>query len=578
LGESEEAYEVFREWSERSPERYNEEACRKKWGNVGQSPNGWTIGSVISSARTNKVKVFVKRVQDATDMPELEKVFTDPDWLAYPSVKPEDVEPIAKIYKQVGTALSGKTINIATARKAVEVTDGGTATPDELAWLDDLVYVDSFKGSNFYIISTGERLSADAINGRYHNELYILKKALKAKTLSIKTVLTRGMLTICSDHAFNPTTTSQVFTTDRGGKTLNLFNADSRPHPALEYTEKGLELIEKFNQHLEIIMSKDEAKILLSWLAWSAQNFGSKILWTPLIQSEEGLGKSIIGNVMINHVFGASNSGTVDSNVVVSPQTSWATNGVLRVLEEIKLAGHNRFEVLNQLKPFITNDTVSRVEKYEASSEVRNYTNFLAFTNFKDAIPVTGGDRRWWVVFARLNSLEELEKEVGMGRDEYFTPLHELVGKTSPYGAEFYKYLLEYDVEGFRPNFAPASLHKERMIATEDSKTNHLSELRDLIAIRSKGVIPEVLSTRQLKKLMTGEKWDGAPIPSADITTLLRKLGYTRFPKTLKSEKEVHNLWFSKAGMSDEQVRSTFHESMKLDISDGFDDLDISDL
>jgi len=256
---------------------------------------------------------------------------------------------------------------------------------------------------------------------------------------------------------------------------------------------------------------------------------------------------------------------------------------VFKVLEEIKLAGHNRFEVLNQLKPFITNHTVSRVEKYEASSEVRNFVNFIAFTNFKDALPITKGDRRWWVVYSRLKSLEQLEAEVGMGRNKYFAPLHELANPECKHGAEFHKYLLERDVNDFEPNFASESKHKASMVATEDSKTPYLTELENVIEDTYRGVTPEVLSTRQLKELMTSERWEYGDIKftPSEIGALLRRMGYTKFSKRVELEKVRHNVWFNNAGWNDDEVKKAFKDAMELSgegIVDEFDDLDIKDL
>jgi hypothetical protein len=321
-------------------------------------------------------------------------------------------------------------------------------------------------------------------------------------------------------------------------------------------------------------MTKEEASTLLDFLAYITQNFGKKVIWCPLIQSEQGLGKSIIGTIMINAVFGIENAGTVDSNVVNSPQTSWATTGVFKVIEELKLAGHNRYEVINRLKPFITNPTVLRVEKYEASTEVPNFTNFIAFTNFKDALPLTDADRRWWIVYSKLRSLDQLEKLTGKKRDEYFKPLHELA-HSAEYGAEFHKWLLEYEIsENFNPNFAPESTAKKAMVATEESSIAFLSELRHLLEAGYKGVNRDVVSTKQLKRVMDDSAlWD-YEIPSDKmISSLLKRLNFTKVATRVYYEGEHHYIWsqFADEQKAIEAFKASMEQGEDADIFDFLD-------
>ena len=576
LGKTEEAYEIFREWSA-TGDNYDEQACINKWETVGSAENGWTIGSIIKNAREGKIKQYEQRIDNAQSFEEIEKLFESPEWSEYPTIPKDDIEPLAVFVKNKYKDLTGSTLNIQRARKLVKpVSKVESSSLSNEDWLNDIVYVESFSSSKFYIISTAERLSADGANGRFSSELRAYKQKNNIKTqVTFQALLKWGLIKVCSSHEYNPITEENIFLNDSGGITLNLFRANSTPAPAEEYTEYGKQLVDKFVAHLFNLMSDTEANVLLDWLAYITQQFGSKVLWTPLIQSAEGLGKSLIGNLMINHVFGRTNAGTVDSNVIVSQQTSWATTGVFKVLEEIKLAGHNRYEVLNQLKPFITNHTVSRVEKYEASVEVKNFTNFIAFTNFKDAIPVSSDDRRWWVVFSKLNSIDELEEKVGINRFDYFEPLHELVRPNSKYGCEFHKYLLERDISNFNPNFPPESIHKDRMRATEDDKTNYLSEFEDLIKRGGKGVTTEILSTKQLKQLMQTDIWEDSVLNDREIGLLLRKLNFIKFPKKTKYQGELHRIWFKNAGLTDDEIKKAFRESMnKEEIDDGFDNLD----
>ena len=569
-------FKVFDTWSSGCPDKYDPEVVKDKWETMPNTAVA-NVGMIVNMAKNAKFRKAQRAIKGGTEK-NLGEFFKSEQWFKEPHLSDENKQTLAReVKEELG-------ITLPNAKKIVnqEMTEEQVKdVADKLDWLSDIAYVESFS-KPYRILSTGENFGELGCSGRFHKELFALKKKLKSKAnITVKGLVTRGLIPICSNHEYNPTTNEKIYADKNNNLICNLYDSSTRPQPATEYTVKGLELVDAFIKHFEIIMDKDEAKILLDWLAYSAQNFGHKILWTPLIQSAQGMGKSLIGNIMINHVFGNPNAGTADSNLVVSPQTSWATNKVFTVLEEIRLAGHNRYEVVNHLKPFITNDTISRVEKYETSSEVRNYCNFIAFTNWLDAIPVSADDRRWWVVYSRQPSLEHLEKEVGMDRYDYYEPLHELAQKDSIYGAEFHKYLLERDVSDFNPNFPPDSKHKDRMMATEDSKTSHLAELKTLINHGFKGVTKDVVSTRELRNLMITDEWDGSPLNVSETTTLLRKLNFIRFPKKIKVDGEVHNVWFSEAGISDNEIRERFRESMKLTtktVGDMFDDLDIDEL
>lgn len=579
--------EVLRDWSS-TAENYDKEGFNIAWreitsGKFGKDFKGGTLIREVKHFETKKVLESVKSsIKSADTIEDLKNAVKDLPKTELKLKNKDDDECRSELLDTItekSKEITGKPERVKWKKSIALEEKSANISNDKIPeWLQDIVYVDSYSGNKFYIISTAERLSADGVGGRYAKQLNQLKSEWKLKSLTINQLVKLGYVTVCSKHEYNPTSKETVFKNELGGITLNLYRPDSTPKPAEDYSEKGKELVDKFVEHINLLMSEDEANILLDWLAYTAQNFGKKVLWTPLIQSAEGLGKSLIGNIMINHVFGKSNSGTVDSNVVVSPQTSWATHGVFKVLEEIKLAGHNRYEVLNQLKPFITNDTVSRVEKYESSVEVRNFTNFIAFTNFKDAIPVTADDRRWWVVFSKQNSINELEAETKQNRFDYFQPLHELARPDSKYGAEFLKYLLERNIESFNPNFPPESIHKDRMRATEDSKVSYLTELESVIEDTYKGVTPDILSTTQLKLAIQNSDFEGGSISSLELPALLRRLNFTKFPKKIKADGVVHNVWFKKAGLSDDQIRELFHKSMELEANDMFEDLDVEEL
>ncbi|RLF03163.1 MAG: hypothetical protein DRJ64_08600 [Thermoprotei archaeon] len=133
VGKNDEGFKLFNEWAKGWSE-YNEQDCIDKWENVGTPANGWSVGSLILNARKSKLATYVKKVEDATKDKELLGLFDDEDWAAFPTVKDEDIEPLAQAVKKQHKVLTGATMNINTARKTVRVTSkqsaGGIKFPD----------------------------------------------------------------------------------------------------------------------------------------------------------------------------------------------------------------------------------------------------------------------------------------------------------------------------------------------------------------------------------------------------------------------------------------------------------------
>ena len=73
---------------------------------------------------------------------------------------------------------------------------------------------------------------------------------------------------------------------------------------------------------------------------------------------------------------------------------------LVNVFEEVRLKGHNRHDVLNRVKPFITNSVVSVRRMRLNSYTVPNTAAYLLLTNFRDALPLGSGDSRYFVAFS----------------------------------------------------------------------------------------------------------------------------------------------------------------------------------
>lgn len=557
------------EWSQRatnySPS--DEEIAEKYHQSAPETPEFYK--KIFGMVNKGDIKSFKSRLASAETLTDLEDIAGD---ISKSSLSSDDRTAIAELLAKKSKDDKHETrLRVPHWKKLCAMNLSTAKEETEISWLENIVYVESLSPP-YYFLDTKGRYSAAAAQGRYSSEFDVLARQMGLKSITLEASLRKGLITRCATHEYNPTE-DILFKDGDGELVLNTFRHNSIPAIAEGYTERGLFLISKFEEHLKNLMSNQEATTLLDWMAYGVQNKGTKILWVPLIQSAEGLGKSIIGEMLINHCYGVTNSGTADPEMVTGGQSAWATDRMLRVIEELRLSGHNRYEIVDSLKTFITNSIVSRSEKYERTANVPNRCNFIAFTNHKDALPLSEDARRWWVVYARQPSMQALEEEVGVKKAEYFAPLWELARSKSGYGAEFHKWMMDRDVSKFEPSFAPESIHKARMMASEDTKTEYLSELKTLVSIGSRGVTSDIVSTKCLRLAMQSEYWEGDIPKDHVIGGLLRRLGYSKYDGKIRHSGETHYVWYKNEGMSGNEIQELFHRVMELD--DVLSDFDV---
>jgi hypothetical protein len=121
--------------------------------------------------------------------------------------------------------------------------------------------------------------------------------------------------------------------------------------------------------------------------------------------------------------------------------TAWAFGSLVVVIEEVRISGQNKYEVMDKIKPFISNPTVQIEEKGRDHRTVPNFTSYFMLTNHKDALPLVQGDRRYCVMFSRIQSEEQLYRELGgrAGAQAYFDQLFSDVAARPDAIAHFFK-------------------------------------------------------------------------------------------------------------------------------------------
>ena len=205
-----------------------------------------------------------------------------------------------------------------------------------------------------------------------------------------------------------------------------------------------------FIKHCEYILpDKSEREIMYDFLAHNIQNPGSKIHWALLLQGVQGTGKSYFGEVM-RKCLGQHNVSNPSNEAIHEAFTGWQKSCQLVVIEELMARG--RLELMNKLKPMITQTIAVIREMYKPPYEQPNKFNLLMFTNHEDAIIVDETDRRYCVLYSDAKPLEA----------EYYTNLWLW---TERHAGRILHWLNERDISQFHPKgHAPMTEGKRKLI------------------------------------------------------------------------------------------------------------------
>jgi hypothetical protein len=185
---------------------------------------------------------------------------------------------------------------------------------------------------------------------------------------------------------------------------------------------------------------------------------------------------------------------------------------------------------MNRLKPFITNDEVSVVRKGRDGVNVPNVMNYMALTNFDDALAITADDRRWYVLFSKYTKREVMLRDMP---PEYFSELFDFV-RNNP--SVLRGWLMSIDTTDFNPNFAPEST-KAKIVMIENSRSNDEVDVAETIELRGVGIGMTVIATSYLTASMRNRF--KSTLYSSRLSMVLAKLGWHKVDRVIKWRGEV---------------------------------------
>ena len=435
----------------------------------------------------------------------------------------------------------------------VEKKDQAAGVEDAKIWTDDLCYITN--EDRIYSKTLPRSWSTRGFNFEFAQNVPANKKG--RRPIAFTWVQEHGLLDRAEVRMYVPTSDDPLLTID-GRRILNTFIPSSVPPASSVLDEDGLKAVGIVNRHILMICNGDEgaAEILLHWLAHNIQHPGVKLLWSPVIQSIPGIGKSFFGRLMAA-VMGDDNVGTVGTSQVVSSFNGWAFGKCVNILEELRIAGHNRHEAVNALKPLITDRTIQINEKGIRTFGAINTTNYICFTNYRDALPVDKNDRRWWVVFVDVENLSDVGSEFGLSTNDYFQQLFDCLDFES---AQLRRWLLDVDIPKSFTDIkaAPMTESKAAMIATDMDALIGLDQLKAVLKAGGEFISEDCFSSSHaLSNVKDRLMIEGyyPELSNHEKHQLLKAAGYVKHPVNVKVNGESLKIW-SKKPMSKREIRA----------------------
>lgn len=558
-GSDDEGYSRWLTWSERSA-KHDPKLMPMKWRSFGKSVRKITFASIIWHVRESGSSVVVK---DGDDTGTVEVISGDKVEAAAFERLADDAAGIADMdaYDGFKKRLQRMSLTVLPLDKrsmlAQEVYDAwgknegltkadikrelkptrkeqGLTKSKKPEWLRGWIYIE--KTCEFYHIDLHYAIKREAFDAKYSREDECVIAEMQASRLAL---VEYGIDTVV-DLMFWPGA-EQLYKYE-GKQMLNSYR-ESGIVPCDEIDADGQSVIDMFMQHVAFTLDDErERRILIDFMAWVVQHPGQKINWALLLQGAQGVGKSYFGVVMML-VLGEM-ARNVEPSALAGRFTSWAHGSTLVIVEEIRVVSENRFEIIDRLKPFISNATIQIEEKGRDHRTVPNFSSYMMFTNHKDALPLGAGDRRYAPLFSRVQSEEQLFAELGgeIAAGDYFTKLFDESQRRADALSRMlrnWKISDEFNAKGRAPHTAARDEMMQFAISPERSM------IEDMIDKHACDIIgPKIIDVTWLNKLCEGE---GDVLPKTRaMSAILMEMGYKQIASRrvkISKTKNKHYVW-----------------------------------
>ena len=155
--------------------------------------------------------------------------------------------------------------------------------------------------------------------------------------------------------------------------------------------------------------NKKHKNQFLDWLAYQVQHVGTKLRYAIIIYSKEfQVGKGSAWRV-IEKLFGKHNTKEIDVEQALDHSKEYLRNCAIVCVDEMESSGtfSQKKTLLNAMKRIITAGELGHRARYSDYTNVPTLTNYILFTNNKDALSLPRNEKRYSVYMHDLKRLDQ---------------------------------------------------------------------------------------------------------------------------------------------------------------------------
>lgn len=520
-----EGLQLWHEWSE-TADNYDHDALESKWQSLaieGKRRAPITARLILKLAKEECTTAAINRVAElregfyaAKDVFEWREICTKVRQAEIDSVARAEIAEIARKRYQ---DMSGVKLSIVEVRKSIayELT-ANVKTPE---WCKNWVF-DAAEDRFFHVL-TKITMTMQGFNAVFSRKALTKKDILEGRTAPsaspVDLALNIYKIPEVYGTAYAP---GEDYVFGRNGfKVANTYPEYQVPAVPEKYTPKDKRAIRIVMAHLEHLLPEpSERRLFLNWLAFIVQNPGKRVNWAMVLQGVEGDGKSFWA-FLLRAVMGVSNVRMINANVLEGNFTGWAHGQCVVVVEEPRLQGHNKYDVLNKIKPLITNAVIEIHPKGKDPYNVENTSNYYLPTNFRDALPLNDNDRRYCVLFSRWQNRDEL-REFNEKNPTYYVELYRTLEDCAP---ALRKHLIEHEIDDDFPAGGDAPRTTAHRYMVTSAKPEPIRAIQEIIDENEHAdICEELINATALPDAMIGRDAD---LPQTQgLNRLLEHNGY----------------------------------------------------
>jgi hypothetical protein len=517
---------LWHEWSEVA-DNYDADALERHWRSfdiAGKKRAPVTARLILKLAKEAATTLAVAKVAELRDAFFGAK--DESDWRQVCSkVRRAEIDSVARaeiaeIARKRYNQITGSKLPIVEVRKALAYElAANDRTPN---WCHDWVFDAS--DDRFFHLKTKITMSMQGFNAVYSRQSLTKKDLLEGRTApsSSPADLALNIYKIPEVYGRIYAPGRDTFFSQNGIRVGNTYPEYQVPDVPKELSPKDKRAIQTVKNHIaHLLEAESEQRLFLDWLAWLVQNPGKLIKWAMLLQGVEGDGKSFFGS-LLRAVMGVSNVKMLNASVLESNFNGWAQGQCVIVIEEPRLQGHNKYDVINRIKPLITNAVIPIHAKGKEAYDVENTSNYYLPTNFRDALPLNDNDRRYCVLFSRWQNREAL-RAFNEENPTYYVTLYRAIEECAP---ALRKWLIEHEIDESFPAGSDAPRTKAHSYMVASSKPEPMRVIEDII---SEGQHPDItehlLNATALPDAMIGRDTEDLP-QTKGLARLLEHGGY----------------------------------------------------